>query len=369
MNGRPQTRSMYQRCVNLFFVFALVVTTAGAALFVSPGTARAASAVTTSALNLRKLPSTSSGVRRVMPAGSAVEVVRQSKGGFYYIIFQGSRGYAHGDYLDFDGSSNGGGGGGSVTNDGATGNARTTSSVNLRAGPSTSNRIILEMPANAALTLTGERSNGFLGVVYKGSTGWAYGDYIGSAAQSDTGNDQDPGSGNAGSAVTTSALNLRSGPTTSSRVLLVMPSGAQLTLTGNSSGGFLGVIYNGTSGWASSTYIDTSGGGGGGGSGSGYDTNGDGAWSRDEIIAIIYASADYYGQSREAMLRVAVCESNLNPNAVGPAPWGATGLFQFLAGTWASTPYAADSIYDPVANAFAAGWMWSVGRRGEWVCQ
>jgi len=35
---------------------------------------------------------------------------------------------------------------------------------------------------------------------------------------------------------------------------------------------------------------------------------------------------------------------------------------------WATTPWAGDNIYDPVANANAAAWMWSVGRRGEWVC-
>ncbi len=34
-----------------------------------------------------------------------------------------------------------------------------------------------------------------------------------------------------------------------------------------------------------------------------------------------------------------------------------------------TTPYAAYSIFDPWASANAAAWMWSVGRRGEWVCQ
>jgi soluble lytic murein transglycosylase-like protein len=68
------------------------------------------------------------------------------------------------------------------------------------------------------------------------------------------------------------------------------------------------------------------------------------------------------------MLRVAQCESGLDPNQVTP-PYEASGLFQFLPGTWASTPFAAQNIFDPVANANAAAWMWSVGRRNEWVCQ
>ncbi len=86
------------------------------------------------------------------------------------------------------------------------------------------------------------------------------------------------------------------------------------------------------------------------------------------IVGIIYAAADAYGQPREDMLRVARCESNLNPNAVN-ASSQASGLFQFLPSTWATTPYADQDIFDPVANANAAAWMWDNGRRNEWVCQ
>ena len=79
-------------------------------------------------------------------------------------------------------------------------------------------------------------------------------------------------------------------------------------------------------------------------------------------------AAAYYGQNGDAMLRVARCESNLDPYNVTP-PYEASGLFQFLPGTWATTPYADENIFDPEINAYAAAWMWSVGRRNEWVCQ
>jgi len=88
----------------------------------------------------------------------------------------------------------------------------------------------------------------------------------------------------------------------------------------------------------------------------------------DGIVGIIYAAADAYGQPRDDMLRVADCESNLNPNAVNGSS-GASGLFQFMPGTWATTPYADQDIFDPVANANAAAWMWDNGRRNEWTCQ
>jgi hypothetical protein len=41
-----------------------------------------------------------------------------------------------------------------------------------------------------------------------------------------------------------------------------------------------------------------------------------GSWRRRELIEIIYAAADKYGQSREDMLRVARCESDLVPSAI-----------------------------------------------------
>ncbi len=65
---------------------------------------------------------------------------------------------------------------------------------------------------------------------------------------------------------------------------------------------------------------------------------------------------------------MAQCESQFEPEAVNPVT-GDSGLFQFNPGTWLTTPYGEYDIFDPRASAYAAGWMWSVGRRNEWVCQ
>ena len=86
------------------------------------------------------------------------------------------------------------------------------------------------------------------------------------------------------------------------------------------------------------------------------------------ITDIITAAAKRYGQSPAAMISVARCESGLNPRAVNRSS-NASGLFQFLPSTWRTTPYAGQNIFDPVANANAAAWMWSVGRQNEWVCK
>jgi Transglycosylase SLT domain len=88
----------------------------------------------------------------------------------------------------------------------------------------------------------------------------------------------------------------------------------------------------------------------------------------DEILGYIAEAAAEYGQSEEAMVRVARCESALNPCAVNEdGPY--YGLYQFLKSTWRSTPYGDREIFDPKAQALAAGWMWQQGRKNEWVCK
>jgi hypothetical protein len=62
----------------------------------------------------------------------------------------------------------------------------------------------------------------------------------------------------------------------------------------------------------------------------------------------------------EEALRIMDCESNGDPNAYNPYS-GASGLFQFLPSTWASTApkagYAGVSVFEPVANVGSAAWL------------
>jgi hypothetical protein len=79
-------------------------------------------------------------------------------------------------------------------------------------------------------------------------------------------------------------------------------------------------------------------------------------------------------------LQVLDCESRGDPNAIHPAS-RASGLFQFLEGTWilASTlsGNAGASPFDPEANVASAAWLLEHservdhprGRWGHWVCQ
>jgi hypothetical protein len=67
-------------------------------------------------------------------------------------------------------------------------------------------------------------------------------------------------------------------------------------------------------------------------------------------------------------INVAYCESRYHPNSVNSSS-GASGLFQFMPGTWSGTPWHAQSPFDPVANAQAAAWLYSRYGPGRWTCQ
>ena len=77
-----------------------------------------------------------------------------------------------------------------------------------------------------------------------------------------------------------------------------------------------------------------------------------------------------FGQYGDQAVRVAMCESTMNPNAYNGI-LGAAGLFQIIPSTFAGTSYAGGSVYNPATNIRAAyeifvrdGYSWS-----EWACK
>jgi uncharacterized protein YraI len=120
--------------------------------------------------------------------------------------------------------------------------ATTTDRLNLRTGPGTNHKIILTMPANAAIEINTDYAprNGFLRVTYKGTSGWAHGNWIAFESFTKT---------------TTVALNLRVDPDLNAKIYLVMPKGAKVTVIGAQANGFLNVRYQGYEGWAYASYL------------------------------------------------------------------------------------------------------------------
>ena len=351
---------------------------------------------TTSGANLRGGPSTRDRVIVVVPRGSAVTVTGAARSGFTPVTWNFNVGWISTTLLTTKAPA------GTTpatstptptatatatpTSTAAAGSAVTTARVNLRATASLTGTVLVVVPENARVTLTGQVSNGFARATYGTRTGWIAQEYLGSgtatptatatpATPLPTATPTTPTGGTptatatfpstpsvSGQAWVSNSVNLRTGPGTGYSRIVIVPHGDEITLLGQLSGGFAAATWKGYTGWLSNSYVvftkpvlPTP------------PTNGP-TYTRDEIIAIIYAAADAYGQSRVDMLRVATCESNLDPYNLTP-PYSASGLFQFLPGTWATTPFKDQSIWDPVANANAAAWMWSVGRRNEWVCQ
>ena len=77
-----------------------------------------------------------------------------------------------------------------------------------------------------------------------------------------------------------------------------------------------------------------------------------------------------FGRYSGAALAIAACESGYNPGAYNRSS-GASGVFQFLRSTWATTSYAGYSPFNAWANIHAAyqvfqrdGYSWR-----EWQCQ
>jgi len=91
-----------------------------------------------------------------------------------------------------------------------------------------------------------------------------------------------------------------------------------------------------------------------------------------DIEAVIRSAAAAWGADPDQLLRVAWCESNYNPYAVN-ARSGAAGLFQFMPATWAANSvragYGGVSVFDAVANANTAAYMFRNGQAAQWSCK
>lgn len=273
----------------------------------------------------------------------------------------------------------------------------------LRAGPSQRGRPLLRLPEGTAVTLHGKPRDGWYRVRHGRLEGYLPTGDVATAPRNDAAAGEAPdgrrtvavaqragkrdrgsrderkqarkqarkqerrrnhgaASPSAHSTITSTALNLRERPDQESPVVTTMPRGARVEPTGNQQDGWIELQWEDRSGWALGRHLAAP-----RPVAVKRDRN-PSSWSRPELRRIIYDAADRYGQPREDMLRVARCESNLVPSAVNQHG-GSYGLFQFKPGTWLSTPYAEYDIFDPRASANAAAWMWSVGRRREWVCQ
>jgi len=143
---------------------------AGPAVTVGAQTSAGEPYVTTAALNLRSGPGTGYRVFLVMPKGAQVSFQKMTENGYYYVIYKGQWGWAHGDYLRKAGDPIG---------PPIIGQAVTTARVNLRSGPSTGHAVLAVLPKGETFNITAKVQNGFR-YIYRHSAppGWVSDAYL-----------------------------------------------------------------------------------------------------------------------------------------------------------------------------------------------
>jgi uncharacterized protein YraI len=148
---------------------------------------------TTANLNLRKGPSTSDSIIRVIPQGSTVKAVDGvPQGSFYKIDHNGTVGWSSGQYLEVVSD------GGVLGSIPAGSSLEATADVNLRAGPATSYSILEVVATGSVVTVVEPNpENDFYRIDHNGTVGWSSGKYYKAAS----------GDGGGGSSVRDEAIN------------------------------------------------------------------------------------------------------------------------------------------------------------------
>lgn len=183
----------------------------------SSGEVEAIIHTTSTGLNLRAQPSTSSAVLASMPRGESVIVT--SRGSEWCAVRYGTiNGYAATQYLKFPADE---GAGGAVIAYGVVDTQ--VGSLNMRKLPSLGSTVLLTIPDNERIGIL-QKLDGWCKVTYAGVNGYVMTSYLSM---------EDSGAGNGSVAIVTTpsgTLNLRETPSASARVLTTINPGVQVTL-------------------------------------------------------------------------------------------------------------------------------------------
>jgi uncharacterized protein YgiM (DUF1202 family) len=132
----------------------------------------------------------------------------------------------------------------------ATTQVTATTNVNVRAKPSTSSQVVGGLYRGQTATAVGQ-VRGWTKIKYASSTVWVASRYLTRGK-----NLPPPSRVNAGAVkITTTNLNLRSGPGLTYPVIRVLPQGTRATTTGKTARGFVELLVGRSRGWASTQYL------------------------------------------------------------------------------------------------------------------
>ena len=128
-----------------------------------------AGTVTADALRLRSTPASEGEILATVSSGTNVVVLDEAEDGWYKVNYNSVEGYMSGEYLDVATKADTALGYGKVDADGST--------LNMRAGASTSFDSLCSIPSGTVLELEGIYE-GWYKVTYAGNTGYVSSDYI-----------------------------------------------------------------------------------------------------------------------------------------------------------------------------------------------
>lgn len=141
--------------------------------------------------------------------------------------------------------------------------------VNVRSGPGTNNPVIGYVSKGTVVSATGPAVSGqgsgttWTPITYGGKTAYVATAYFKTVADTNSGS-EGTGTTAARSGVSTTDVNVRTGPSTSYSVVGVLRRGTTVKLTGATSGEWLQFVFEGSNRWVHGSFIDTSGSSGSG---------------------------------------------------------------------------------------------------------
>lgn len=127
-----------------------------------------------------------------------------------------------------------------------------TTTVNIRAGASTSATIIGRLVRGQRITVSGQAAGDWVKVRFRGTTAYMDGDYLDRVGARPAAPKTIPANG---TKIATEELNVRTGPSTRHRVATELAEGSSITLTGRFSGGYAQFRQGTATRWVSAAYL------------------------------------------------------------------------------------------------------------------
>ena len=212
--------------------------------------------------------------------GTAVTIIGEEKDSsgatWYKIQYAGGEGYMHSDYVTVGDLGNQGSNPSEEPSYQEKSAKVNASSVNVRSGAGTNNRIVATLSLNSVITVIGEEKDGngatWYKIRYNGGEGYMLSDYVTIDGSSESGNPgEEPSYQEKSAKVNASSVNVRSGAGTNNSVVATLSLNSVVTVIGeekDSNGAtWYKVKYNGGEGYMHSDYVTIDGSGDSGSTG------------------------------------------------------------------------------------------------------